>query len=163
MVKADKRTADAYARLVTRKGPRPPLLRNVLRAFVAGGLICVTGQAFLAYFLSRGMSLKDAVMPASSVMIGLGAFLTGIGVYDEIGKRAGMGAALPITGFANSIVSPAMEYRREGLVLGVGARLFTIAGPVIVYALAAALAVVLAKMAVSAVMGAVAVGAASDG
>ncbi len=144
-MKAGKNEADSYARLVRRRGPKPPILRNVVWAFVVGGAICAFGQLLLGYLLTRGLALREAVPPASSLMIGLGATLTGLGVYDEIGKRAGMGAALPITGFANSIVSPAMEYRREGLVLGVGARLFTIAGPVIVYAIAAALIVVVTR------------------
>lgn len=149
MVKADKKTVNQYSRLVARKGPKPPYLRNVLWAFFVGGAICAVGQFFLGLFLARGLPLKEAAVPASSIMIGLGASLTGLGVYDEIGKRAGMGAALPITGFANSIVSPAMEYRREGLILGVGARLFTIAGPVIVYAIAAALIMAVVRMLVS--------------
>lgn len=110
-----------------------------MTAFLGGGAICSLGQAVLGFFLVRGLTLGEAAITASAVMVGLGALLTGLGIYDEMGRWAGMGAALPITGFANSIVSPAMEYRREGLVLGVGARLFTIAGPVIVYAVAAAL------------------------
>ncbi|RJQ05465.1 MAG: SpoVA/SpoVAEb family sporulation membrane protein [Bacillota bacterium] len=144
-MKADKPTTEAYQRLVKRKAPRPPLLRNVIWAFTVGGAICAVGQVFLGFFLLRGMPLREATVPAAAVMVGLGAFLTGLGVYDEIGKRAGMGAALPITGFANSITSPAMEFRSEGLVLGVGARLFTIAGPVIVWALAVALVVAAVK------------------
>lgn len=145
-MKADKNAADSYARLVRRRGPRPPILRNVAWAFLVGGALCALGQLLLGYLLTRELPLREATPLASSIMIGLGATLTGLGVYDEIGKRAGMGAALPITGFANSIVSSAMEYRREGLVLGVGARLFTIAGPVIVYAIAAALLIAVARM-----------------
>jgi stage V sporulation protein AC len=128
-------------------------LRNIVWAFFVGGAICAVGQAFLGLFLTGGAALREAGVGASAVMIALGASLTGLGVYDEIGKRAGMGAALPITGFANSIVSPAMEYRREGLVLGVGARLFTIAGPVIVYAVAAALIVTLVRLTLTVLAG----------
>jgi len=152
-VKADKQAAAVYARLARRKGPRPPILRNIVWAFFVGGAICAVGQVFLGLFLTGGAALREASVGASAVMIALGASLTGLGVYDEIGKRAGMGAALPITGFANSIVSPAMEYRREGLVLGVGARLFTIAGPVIVYAVAAALIVTLVRLTITALAG----------
>ncbi len=148
-MKADEKTVESYARRVARRSPKAPVLRNVVLAFLVGGAICAVGQIFVGFFLSRGLPLKEATVPASSIMIGLGALLTGLGVYDEIGKRAGMGAALPITGFANSIVSPAMEFRREGLVLGVGARLFTIAGPVIVYAVAAALVVAVVRMLVA--------------
>lgn len=148
-MKADKSAADSYALRVKKKSPRPPFLRNALLAFAIGGAICAVGQALVGFFLSRGMSLNQAVVPASAIMVGVGATLTGLGIYDEIGRRAGMGAALPITGFANSIVSSAMEYRREGLVLGVGARLFTIAGPVIVYAIAAALIVAALRLAVT--------------
>lgn len=149
MVKADKSTAQRYARLVARRSPKPPVLRNAVTAFLAGGAICSLGQAVLGFFLVRGLALGEAAITASAVMVGLGALLTGLGIYDEIGRWAGMGAALPITGFANSIVSPAMEYRREGLVLGVGARLFTIAGPVIVYAVAAALLASVMRLLVS--------------
>lgn len=152
-MKADKQAAAVYARLARRKGPRPPFLRNIVWAFFVGGAICAVGQVFLGLFLTGGAALREASVGASAVMIALGASLTGLGVYDEIGKRAGMGAALPITGFANSIVSPAMEYRREGLVLGVGARLFTIAGPVIVYAVAAALIVTLVRLTITALAG----------
>jgi len=136
-----------------KKGPKPAILRNALWAFAVGGAICSVGQFFLGLFQLRGMPLKEASAAAAGVMIGLGVLLTGLGVYDKIGKLAGMGAALPITGFANAIAAPAMEYRREGLLLGVGARLFTVAGPVIVYALAAALVVAVARMLVTGVAG----------
>ncbi len=146
MAKANQNTSKTYANLVKKKGPKPPVLRNVVWAFLVGGAISAVGQVVLGLLVRGGLPLRDATVPTSAVMIGAGAILTGLGVYDEIGKRAGMGSALPITGFANSIVSPAMEYRREGLVLGVGARLFTIAGPVIVYAVAAALVVAVTRM-----------------
>lgn len=92
-------------------------------------------------FMQQGMSAKEATSPTTVVMIGLGALLTGLGWYDRIVKRGGMGGSLPITGFANAMVAPAMEYRTEGLVLGVGAKLFTVAGPVLTYGLAAAFVV----------------------
>ncbi|HCW50505.1 MAG TPA: stage V sporulation protein AC [Clostridiales bacterium] len=148
-MKATKEQADEYKRLVMRRSPRPAVLRNALWAFGVGGTICAVGQFFLNLALLGGLPLTEAVSLVAGVMIAIGAGLTGLGVYDRIGKRAGMGAALPITGFANSIASAAMDFRREGLLLGVGARLFTIAGPVIVYALAAGLVVAIIRMLVA--------------
>lgn len=113
--------------------PKPPILKNVLWAFLVGGLICTIGQFVQNYFAEMGFAKKEAGALTSVVMVFLGAFLTGLGVYDEIGKRAGAGSIVPITGFANSIVSPAMEFKREGYVFGIGAKMFVIAGPVLVY------------------------------
>ncbi len=124
---------ESYKRRFENIKPNPPLLKNICWAFCVGGLICTIGEFFLNTFISMGMSPKDAGGPTSAVMVFLGAFFTGIGVYDDLGKRAGAGSVVPITGFANSIVSPAMEFKREGFVLGVGAKMFTIAGPVLVY------------------------------
>lgn len=118
--------------------PKPPVVKNVIWAFVVGGIICCIGQFFMDTFLSMEMSKKDAGAATSCVMVFLGAFLTGLGVYDEIGKRAGAGSVVPITGFANSIVACAMEFKREGFVFGIGAKMFVIAGPVIVYGLVTA-------------------------
>ena len=101
--------------------PKPPVMKNILWAFCVGGLICCIGQVVQNYFLDGGLIKKDAAAATSSVMVFLGAFLTGIGIYDEIGKRAGAGSVVPITGFANSIVSCAMEFKREGFVFGIGA------------------------------------------
>jgi len=102
-------------------------------AFLVGGIICTIGQVILRALLNTGMPKNDASSLTTLFMIFLGAFLTGLNVYDEIGRIGGAGAAIPVTGFANSIVSPAMEYKREGYVMGVGARMFLIAGPVLVY------------------------------
>ena len=118
--------------------PNPPLLKNILWAFAVGGLICTLGQFFINYFVSMGLDKKSAAGAASDVLIFLSALLTGLGWYDEIGKRAGAGSIVPITGFANSIVAPAMEFKREGFVFGVGAKMFVIAGPVLVYGTATA-------------------------
>jgi stage V sporulation protein AC len=118
--------------------PKPPLAKNLLWAFVVGGLICVVGQCFQNYFVGLGLSKKEAAAPTAAVMVFLGALFTGLGVYDELGKRAGAGSIVPITGFANSIVAPAMEFKREGYVFGVAAKMFVIAGPVIVYGLTTA-------------------------
>ncbi|HHV17812.1 MAG TPA: stage V sporulation protein AC [Thermoanaerobacterales bacterium] len=122
-----------YQNFVKQKRPKPPLLKNVIVAFFVGGTICVIGQIVLNFFISQGMTPNQAGAPTSIVMIFLGAFLTGIGIYDRIGKYAGAGSVVPITGFANSIVSPAMEFKREGYVFGVAAKMFVIAGPVLVY------------------------------
>ena len=109
-------------------------LPRVLLAFIVGGIICVIGQIINDLYSKVGNLDKIPASTATSItLIFIGAFLTGLGVYDLIGKRAGAGSIIPITGFANSIVSPAMEYKREGFVLGVGANLFKIAGPVLVY------------------------------
>ncbi len=109
-------------------------MKNICWAFVVGGMICLIGQIIQNFFINQsGFSKPDAAASTSAVMIFLGAFFTGLGVYDELGKLAGAGSIVPITGFANSIVAPAMEFKREGYVFGVGAKMFTIAGPVIVY------------------------------
>ena len=122
-----------YQRRVQQNKPKPPVVRDVIIAFIAGGVICVLGQIVLNYFSSMGLSAKEAAAPTAAVMVTIGAILTGLGWYDELGKFAGAGSAVPITGFANSIVSPALEFKREGFVLGVGARMFIVAGPVLVY------------------------------
>lgn len=102
-------------------------------AFIVGGLICVVGQIVLNLFIANKFSTEDATGLTATVMVAIGALLTGLGWYDVLGKFAGAGSAVPITGFANSIVSPALEFKREGFVLGVGARMFAVAGPVLVY------------------------------
>ncbi|HHY36888.1 MAG TPA: stage V sporulation protein AC [Firmicutes bacterium] len=132
------REQEVYKRWANARKPKPPLLRNVLAAFLVGGLICTLGQAVLNYFISLGMNAKEAGGPTAAVMILLGALLTGLGVYDRIGRFAGAGSVIPITGFANSIVAPALEFKREGYVMGVGARMFNIAGPVLVYGMTTA-------------------------
>ncbi|MEW6545678.1 MAG: SpoVA/SpoVAEb family sporulation membrane protein [Bacillota bacterium] len=125
--------------------PRRPIFKNTVLAFLVGGAICGLAQFFLSYLTARGLPQKEALAATSGFMVFWGALLTGLGVYDVIGRVGGMGAALPITGFANSMVSPALEFKREGYVLGVGAKLFTVAGPVIVYGLVSAVFVVLAR------------------
>mgnify|MGYP000870375111 CR=1 FL=1 len=121
--------------------PKPPLLKNILWAFAVGGLICTLGQVIQNYFAAFGLAKKEAGAATSAVLIFLAALFTGLGVYDELGRRAGAGSIVPITGFANSIVAPALEFKREGYVFGIGARMFVIAGPVIVYGLVTACAV----------------------
>lgn len=129
----DKFNDKEYRDHVDRKKPKPNYIENTIWAFVAGGLICIVGQFINNYFVNRGLNKEDVATATSILLIFIGAFLTGIGVYDKIGKKAGAGSIIPITGFSNSIVSPAMEFKREGFVLGVAAKMFTIAGPVLVY------------------------------
>ncbi|MDQ7095830.1 stage V sporulation protein AC [Desulfosporosinus sp. PR] len=130
-----------YKTLAQKYTPKPTVAKNVLRAFFVGGIICALGQVIVNFFLFLGLARLEASNAATATMIFLGALLTGLGVYDEIGKFAGAGSIVPVTGFANSIVSPAMEFKREGYVQGVGARLFTVAGPVLVYGIATSIVI----------------------
>lgn len=139
--KAEEKVKKQYQDKVDKIIPKPPMMKNLLWAFFVGGTICVIGQVVQDYFMSMAIAKRDAAACTSVVMVFLGAFLTGLGIYDEIGKRAGAGSVVPITGFANSIVACAMEFKREGFVFGIGAKMFVIAGPVIVYGLVAAFVV----------------------
>ena len=121
--------------------PKTPILKNILWAFVVGGLICMLGQFLINYYVSLGFSKKEAGGPTSVTLIFLSALFTGLGIYDELGRKAGAGSIVPITGFANSIVAPAMEFKREGYVFGIGAKMFVIAGPVLVYGISTAIVI----------------------
>jgi stage V sporulation protein AC len=122
-----------YRVLSKQISPKPTVIKNTIRAFFVGGFICMIGQIMINLFVLGGFSVPEASAAATAVLIFLGALLTGLGVYDDIARFAGAGSIVPVTGFANSIVAPALEFKREGYVLGVGARLFTVAGPVLVY------------------------------
>jgi stage V sporulation protein AC len=113
--------------------PKSHLLRNCIRAFLVGGIICDIGQFFNNYFTRIGMTKDEVSILVSIVMVFLGALLTGMGFYNKLAAYAGAGSLVPITGFANSIVSPAIEFKKEGFIFGVGAKMFVIAGPVLVY------------------------------
>mgnify|MGYP000658255979 FL=1 len=130
-------TEKQYGALVARLAPKSPMWRDCLNAFWIGGLICVVGQIFMNCYGAWGLEKQDAGTAASMTLVALSALLTGLSVYDDIAKHAGAGTLVPITGFANAIAAPAVEFKTEGFVLGVGAKMFTIAGPVIVYGLAA--------------------------
>lgn len=130
-------TEKQYGALVARMAPKSPMWRDCLNAFWIGGLICVVGQIFTNCYGAWGLEKQDAGTAASMTLVALSALLTGLSVYDDIAKHAGAGTLVPITGFANAIAAPAVEFKTEGFVLGVGAKIFTIAGPVIVYGLAA--------------------------
>ena len=119
--------------MVKRASPPSPKSRDFICAFLVGGLICTLGQALYDVFVMLDLSSKESRATVSVSLIFIAAVLTGIGVFDRIAKFAGAGTLVPITGFANAIVSPAIEYKNEGWVLGLGAKMFTIAGPVIVY------------------------------
>ena len=131
-----------YSWLTDRLSPPSPLGAGLMHAFWVGGLICMLGQGITdigIHLLS--LTARDASTLASITLVFLTALLTGIGIFDKIGKYAGAGSFVPITGFANAMVSPALEFRREGLVLGLGAKLFTIAGPVLVWGVSSSVAV----------------------
>lgn len=131
-----------YQKYVDKKTPNSPIGMNLLKAFVVGGIICLIGQ-FINDYLSNMLNLdKETASAVTSIsLIFIGIFLTAINVYNRIGKFAGAGSIVPITGFANSIASPAIEFKSEGLVLGVGAKLFQIAGPVLVYGISTSIVV----------------------
>lgn len=122
-----------FQQMVMQTKPKPPLVRNVFGAFVIGGLICVLGQVLLKFYESMGLTKIESGAATSATLVFAAALLTGLGIYDSIAKYAGAGTIVPITGFANSIVAPALEFRREGMVLGVGQKMFTIAGPVLAF------------------------------
>ncbi|HIU48527.1 MAG TPA: stage V sporulation protein AC [Candidatus Avimonoglobus intestinipullorum] len=130
---AKNMTQDEYKKIMERKTPASKLFTNCIKAFLIGGLICCVGQFFLNFYTGLGLEKELAAGATSMTMIFLGVLLTGLDIYPKIAKHAGAGTIVPITGFANSVASPAIEAKTEGLVLGVGAKLFTIAGPVIVY------------------------------
>ena len=133
--------AKAYQKEVKERAPKSPAGLQIAKAFLVGGLICVLGQGIHDLALLIPLSDRDASTVSSMTLIFLTALLTGLGVFDRIASFAGAGTVVPITGFANSVVSPAMEYRPEGFVLGVGAKMFTVAGPVLVYGIASSILV----------------------
>lgn len=132
-----KITSIQYGELVKEYSPNSHTLVDMLNAFWTGGLICVLGQLLLNGWGLTGLDETQAGTATSMTLVFLGALLTGIGIYDRMAKVAGAGTIVPITGFANSVVSPAMEFKTEGFVMGMSAKIFTIAGPVLVYGLSA--------------------------
>lgn len=130
-------TKKEYQQYVEKRAPKSKILRNITRAFVVGGLICIVGQFIMNILKAKGLGTDSAGNLTTLILILIGAFLTGINIYDELGRYAGAGSIIPITGFANSIVSPAMEFKSEGYVTGVGSKMFVIAGPVLVYGISA--------------------------
>ena len=130
-------TQKQYAKLVQQISPNSPVGKDCLMAFLVGGLICLLGQCCITLYTSLGLPKEEAGTAASMSLVALSALLTGLSLYDDLAKAAGAGTLVPITGFAKAISAPAVEFKTEGFILGVGAKMFTIAGPVIVYGLSA--------------------------
>lgn len=130
-------TPKQYSDYVDKKSPNSPILKNCFNAFWVGGLICSIGQIIFDFCKYKGMDTTACNTIVSIILIGIAAFLTGLNIFNKIGKFAGAGSLIPITGFANSIVSPAIEYKSEGYVMGVGGKMFTVAGPVLVFGISA--------------------------
>lgn len=126
-----------YNKMVSDYSPKSPIFRDMLKAFLAGGTVCLLGEALRQFYLSLGAETVIASTWVSITLIIITQLLTGPGFYEKIAKHAGAGLSVPITGFANAVVSPAIEYHSEGLILGLGTKLFTISGPVIVYGVTA--------------------------
>lgn len=124
---------DDYSKMTDNASPNSPKLLNCIKAFLFGGGICLLGQILFTVFQNAGLNEKEVSSATSSVLIIITAILTGAGVFDKIARQAGAGTIVPITGFANSVVSPALEWKHEGFILGTAAQMFSIAGPVIVY------------------------------
>lgn len=119
--------------MVKKASPNSPFWTNCLKAFFSGGLICTIGQLLLEFYKNQDFKETEAALLVSITLIGLSALLTALGLYEKLGKFCGAGTIVPITGFANSVVSPAIEFKKEGMIFGMAAKMFLIAGPVIVY------------------------------
>ncbi|MCI7656619.1 stage V sporulation protein AC [Anaerotignum sp.] len=132
-MRTDEQAQKKYAAMVEKASPKSPMAKNCLMAFLSGGLICTFGQFLQNRYLALGIEYENALLLVSITLIFISAVLTAMGIYSKLGKYCGAGTEVPITGFANSVVSPAIEYRNAGLIMGMGAKMFVIAGPVIVY------------------------------
>ena len=126
-------TEKEYGKLIKNMAPKSPIKKDCLNAFWIGGLICCIGQLLLNGYTALGLDKENAGTATSMTLVAISALLTGLSLYDNIAKHAGAGTLVPITGFANSVAAPAVEFKTEGWILGLGAKIFTIAGPVIVY------------------------------
>ena len=133
-----------YQNYVDKKSPNSPILKNCFNAFWVGGLICSIGQIIMNICQARGLSQEISSTVVSIILIAISAFLTSLNIFNKIGKFAGAGSLIPITGFANSIVSPSIEYKSEGYVMGVGGKMFTVAGPVLVFGISTSILIGLA-------------------
>ena len=130
-------TNEEYKKYTERHAPRSPVGKNLLWAFLIGGLICCLGQFLMNLYLTLGLDEESAATAESISLVFLGALMTGLGLYDSLAKRAGAGTLVPITGFANSVVAPALEFKTEGFITGTAVKMFSIAGPVIVFGISA--------------------------
>lgn len=132
-------TPEQYNQMIQRSCKKSPLGKNALWAFAVGGGICALGQGIFVFWQMAGLDESDAGTAVSVTLIALSALLTGLHVYEKLAKHAGAGTLVPITGFSNSVAAPALEFKSEGLVLGTAAKMFTIAGPVLVYGISASI------------------------
>lgn len=133
------KTTDEFNKIIKKEKPKVNKVKNFLKAFLVGGIICLIGQIFQELYMTFfDYTQQDAGTMATITMIFIGGLLTGLDVYDEIGQFAGAGSLVPVTGFANSMVAPALEYKQEGFIIGIGANLFSIAGPVLAYGMVSA-------------------------
>lgn len=130
-----------YSKYVDKKSPNSPIFKNCLNAFWVGGLICSIGQIIFDFCMFKGLETQSSNTVVAIILIGISAFLTSLNLFNRIGKFAGAGSLIPITGFANSIVSPAIEYKSEGYVMGVGGKMFTVAGPVLVFGISSSVVI----------------------
>ena len=144
--KFSKITKENYKSYVFDKSPKSSHFKNMFWAFVIGGVICTIGQVLIELYVQFGFEQQDASSLASSTLILFAAILTGLGIYDRIGRFAGAGSTIPITGFSNAVVSPAMEFKAEGFIYGIGAKMFLVAGPVIVNGVFFAVAIATVSM-----------------
>lgn len=130
-------TQKEYGKLINDLSPKSPIVKDCIWAFVVGGLICTLGQLIQSGYMALGLSKTDAGTAMSMTLVALSALFTGLSLYDNLAKHAGAGTLVPITGFANAVAAPAVEFKTEGMILGTAAKMFTIAGPVIVYGVSA--------------------------
>ena len=136
-----KQAKQEYDKMVKKASPNSPVFMNCIKAFVSGGIICTIGQMILDYAGRFSFTEDEAALITSIILILASAILTGLGIYEKLGKFCGAGTIVPITGFANSVISPAIEFKKEGMVFGMAAKMFLIAGPVIVYGTLTSMAV----------------------
>lgn len=132
----DQLTNNDYAQMVKKASPPSNSKKNIPLAFLVGGIICAVGEGFIHLYTHLGVEKAQAQSLASITLVALAAIFTGLNIYDNLAKHAGAGTLVPITGFSNAVTSPALEFKSEGYILGLGAKMFSIAGPVIVYGLA---------------------------
>lgn len=135
------KTKQEYSQYVDKKSPNSPIFKNCFNAFWVGGVICTIGQIILDFCKYKGFDQNSSSTIVSIILIAISATLTSLNIFNKVGKFAGAGSLVPITGFANSIVAPAIEYKAEGYIMGVGAKMFTVSGPVLVYGISASVIV----------------------
>lgn len=134
-------TKEQYGKMVKKASPNSPIFSNCVKAFIVGGIICTIGQVITNISKFYGADIEEAGTYTSVILVVLSSLLTGLGLYSKLGKIAGAGSIIPITGFSNSVTSPAIEFKKEGFILGLGSKIFIIAGPVILYGVLASMLV----------------------